>query len=389
MDISSHSKVDELLSGYVNDGKLAGVGAMILKDGEVAYWNNFGHRDLEAGKPMARDTIHRIYSMTKPVTCVAALMLMEEGLFSLDDSAFEIFPEFKDMKVLVETSETEHELVDQGVPMTLKQIFMHNAGFGYGLFPSSQVERMYAENRALNAEGTLDDMIERVVSMPLASQPGEKWSYSVSIDIVGKLVERLSGKDLRSFLIERIFEPLGMVDTDFFAPADKQDRLSKLYGLDDGGKLQIIPGILHDDRGPEVTFYSGGGGLVSTADDYSRFATMLMNGGSLDGVQILKPETVNLMTSNHLPEALQPLSFSVLKLPGTGSGLGVAVRVPGDFDNAHGVVNEYGWMGIGNTHWWNDPDHNVTAILLMQFMPLFMYPIHNELRALVNEVYGS
>lgn len=383
------SKIDELLSGYVNDGKLAGVAAMIVKDGEVSYWNSFGHRDLDAGKALERDTIHRIYSMTKPITAVAALMLMEEGLFSLADSAFDIFPEFRDMKVLVETSETEHELIDQNVPMTLKQIFMHNAGFGYGLFPSSQVERMYTEGRALNAEGTLDDMLARVASIPLAYQPGAKWSYSVSLDIVGKLVERLSGKDLRTYFMERIFEPLGMVDTDFSVPKENSGRLSKLYGLnEETGALQIIPGILHDDRGPEVTFYSGGGGLVSTADDYRRFATMLMNGGSLDGVQILKPETVALMTRNHLAAKLQPLSFSVLKLQGTGSGLGVAVRVPGEFEDAHGVENEYGWMGIGNTHWWNDPDHNVTGLLLTQFMPLFMYPIHNELRALVNEAYA-
>ena len=377
------AEIDSLMESYVSDGKLAGIVMLIARDGRVAHAGVYGQMEIESGKPMRRDALFRIYSMTKPITGVALMTLYDEGRFQLDDPVSKYLRGFEKVKVFAGGEGDEIKVVDLMRPVTIRDLMCHTAGLAYGLFPATPVDKMYTEAKLLDRTKNLDSMLERLLKMPLAYQPGERWMYSIAVDVQGKLIETLSGKSLDEFFAERIFQPLAMDDTAFYVPADKLDRLTVNYTKKDG-KLSPIDGSKTSQFATKPALFSGGGGLVSTADDYLRFTQMVLNRGQLEGVRILKPETVDLMTRNHLPEKLVPIGLGPLSLPNTGFGLDFAVHVKTDKGDPAGSLGEYGWGGAASTQFFvcaaresdlhrHDPIHADDAGLLSRSPPKIVY----------------
>ena len=338
------SRVDRLLARYVQGGHLAGALGLIYRKGETAYCNAFGHRELETGQPMTEDTIFRIYSMTKPITAVAALMLFEDGRFLLDDPVATYLPEFEDVQVC--TGDLEN-LVPPDRTVTLKDLFMHTAGLSYGWGEDSPVEKLYRENIGNREHHSLKNFVQNLAELPLLYHPGTRWRYSFATDVLGRVVEVLSGKSLDDFFQQEIFKPLAMNDTAFHVHADSIERFSACYrplegfnmGGDLGRKVIINAGQSDDEPNsqPKIElheashdgrftkppdFLSGGGGLVSTLGDYLRFSQLLLNRGTLDGNRLLGPKTVELMSANHLTNDLIPIGVGPGALLGYGFGLG-------------------------------------------------------------------
>jgi CubicO group peptidase (beta-lactamase class C family) len=360
--------VDALVQSYISEGKLAGVVMLIARDGKIAHAGVYGQMDIEGGQPMRRDALFRIYSMTKPLTGVALMTLYDEGRFALDDPVAKYLPGFDKLKVFASKDGDTIKLADLKRPVTIRDLMCHTAGLAYGLFPASPVDEMYKEVKILDRTRNLDSMIERLVKIPLAAQPGEKWMYSIAVDVQGKLIEVLSGKPLDVFLSERVFRPLAMNDTAFFVPAEKLDHLTVNYGTKDG-RLSPVDGSRTSQFATRPALFSGGGGLVSTADDYLRFAQMMLNRGELDGVRILKPQTVDLMTRNHLAENLMPLTLGPRTLANTGFGLDFAVRVKVGEGEPAGSLGEYWWGGAASTQFFVAPRENLICVGMTQFMP--------------------
>ena len=349
------------MQNLVDEGRLAGATTMITRRGKVVHFGTFGHQDLEAGKPMAEDSIFRIYSMTKPITSVALMLLYEEGLFRLSDPVEKFIPEFAGLPVAA--GETIGGIVTEPAdhPFTVRELMSHTAGFSYGIFSESAVDRLYREAEVLNPDISLRGMIERLADIPLRKQPGTAWHYSVAVDIQGYLVEVLSGQPFDAFLKERIFDPLGMTDTAFWVTEDKADRFAEVYVYDEDGLLKVPEDEPLRDRDylAPVKFLSGGGGLVSTTEDYMRFCQMLLNGGELDGVRLLAPSTVKLMRRNQLPKDYPEFS------PGQGFGLNFAVVL--DPVEADGVSKgEYYWGGAAGTWFWIDPVEDLIFVGMIQ-----------------------
>lgn len=365
------AEIDSLMESYVNDGKLAGIVMLIARDGKVAHAGVYGKMNLETGQAMRRDALFRIYSMTKPITGVALMSLYDEGRFQLDDPVSKYLPGFDTLKVYAGKDGDAIKLVDLKRPVTIRDLMCHTAGLAYGLMPASPVDAMYVQAKLLDRSRNLDSMLERLLKLPLAAQPGEKWMYSIAVDVQGKLIEVLSGKPLDEFLAERVFKPLAMQDTAFFVPAEKLDRLTVNYGKK-GGRLAPIDGGSTSQFATRPALLSGGGGLISTADDYLRFAQMMLNRGQLDGVRILKPETVDLMTRNHLADALVPIALGPVSRPNTGFGLDFAVRVQVDEGEPSGTLGEYGWGGAASTQFFVAPREKLICIGMSQFMPATM-----------------
>jgi CubicO group peptidase (beta-lactamase class C family) len=370
--------LDKSMQAYIDKGKIAGILTLVARNGRVAHVGQHGMLDIENKKPMRRDAIFRIYSMTKPITTAALMTLYEEGKFQLDDPVEKYIPVLAGLKVYAGKDGDSVKLVDIKRSITIRDLMRHTAGFAYGLQPTSPVEQMYRDSNLLNRASNLDRMMEQLAKLPLINQPGEKWVYSVAVDVQGKLVEVLSGKRLDIFFQERIFEPLGMRDTGFYVPADKIDRFATNYGPNPGTNgLKPIDVPSSSPYRTPPGLYSGGGGLVSTVDDYLRFAQMMLNRGELNGKRILKAETVEQMTQNQLSEKLTPISMGILSVPGTGFGLGVAVRVSGQ---PAGSVGEYYWGGAASTLFFVSPKEKMIGIVMSQFMP--MTPTHGlEFRA--------
>ena len=359
----SSERLERLNAGMqklVDDGRLAGITTMIARDGKIVHEEAFGYRDLDAQDPMPKDAIFRIYSMTKPITGVALMMLYEEGLFRLSDPVEKFIPEFKGLKVAAGVGENGPIVEDANHPMTIRELMSHTAGLSYGLFSRSQVDDMYQEANVLDSNSTLQDMIDKLAKIPLRQQPGSMWHYSVAVDVQGYLVEVLSGQPFDQFLQERIFDPLGMVDTGFHVPAEKADRFAEVYGYQEDGSLIAQEGFGGSRSYLEpAVFFSGGGGLVSTPLDYMRFCQMVLNGGELDGVRILSPLTVELMHRNQLPRELGEMS------PGTGFGLDFAVVA--DPVAADGISKgEYYWGGAAGTWFWIDPKEDLVFVGMIQ-----------------------
>ena len=352
-------RLDQAMQALVDDGKLAGIVTMVSRHDKIIHEKAFGHRDLEAGDPLETTDIFRIYSMTKPITGVALMMLYEEGKFRLSDPVEKYIPEFKGMKVAQET-ENGIKLVDQDHPMTIRELMSHTAGMSYGLFSQSEVDTMYNEANVLDPNSTLDDMIAKLAKIPLRFQPGTRWHYSVAVDVQGYLVEVLSGQPFDQFLDERLFTPLGMEDTGFSVPGESAERFAQVYAYAEDGSLFAQEGFGGSRSYLEpAKFFSGGGGLVSTAQDYLRFSQMLLNGGELDGVRILAPLTVDLMHRNQLPEELAEMS------PGTGFGLDFAViEDPVEADSIS--QGEYYWGGAAGTWFWIDPVEDLVFVGMIQ-----------------------
>ncbi len=357
---------------YVDEGKVAGVVTLVARHGKIVYFDSYGERDEEAQKSMEKDTLVRIYSMTKPIAAVGLMMLHEEGAFQLNEPVSKYLPEFKNLKVLDDGEEVEPRRA-----MSIQHLLTHTAGLTYGIFGNTPVDKQYRDAGVLG-EKNLDEMIDHLADIPLQDHPGEKWHYSVAVDVQGALIERLSGMPLDQFFRERIFEPLGMHDTFFEVPADKVDRFAANYRFsrDRGRRLIDAPGESKFVK--EVTFFSAGGGLISTAADYWKFSQMLLNGGYFDGVRLLGRKTVELMTQNHLPALLEePDPNSTF---GFGLGFRVILNVPST--GAPGSEGEYSWGGAAGTIFWIDPKEDLIAVVMIQLMSS-PYNLRRELKSLI------
>jgi CubicO group peptidase (beta-lactamase class C family) len=376
------TRLDEVMKRrYVDTGDLPGLMTMIYRRGELAHVGMSGQIDLERGTAMREDAIFRIYSMSKPITAVALMMLVEEGLIGLDDAVETYIPSWKSLGVYMTgvptlvagpppsfiTSPTQR-------PMKVIDLFTHTAGLTYGFMMRTAVDAAYRKGKVcdLQTPGGLDEFIEQLSHLPLEFSPGTAWNYSVSIDVMGYLVQKLSGVSFGEFLRTRLFEPLGMADTAFWCPPEKLDRFASCYQPKKGGGLQL------QDDGQKSTYAapppleSGGGGLVSTAHDDMRFCRMMLHGGALDGVQILSPKTVALFSLNHLPggQELADLSppglFSEAGYSGIGFSLGCGVNIDVAKTRLPGTLGEYFWGGAASTAFWIDPKEDLAVVFMTQ-----------------------
>jgi CubicO group peptidase (beta-lactamase class C family) len=370
-------RIDAAMRRYVDEGQIAGILAMVARHGQLAYSEMWGMRDVAAEKPIQLDTIFRIYSMTKPITSVAALMLYEEGQFRLTDPVARYIPAFAETQVLVERTETGMVLSDPLRPITIRDLMTHTAGLAYGLDQSTYVDRLYIReiwNRIeRQPEIALGELIEIVAQQPLVFQPGSAWKYSIATDVLGYLVEVIAGQPFAEFLQERILGPLGMVDTAFHVPQAKIERFAANYGPDEEGGLKVIDAPESSRFTEPARHASGGGGLLSTAPDYMRFAQMLLNGGALEDVRLLGPKTVELMTMNHLLPGQHPWEDA-----SRGFGLGVGVTLDVARAASLGSAGSYGWGGAANTRFWIDPQEDLIGLLMLQYMPNGTYPVVDD-----------
>jgi CubicO group peptidase (beta-lactamase class C family) len=350
----------DVTHGWVDDGRLAGLATLIAHDGEVVLLDTYGMANIAENRPISQDTIFHLYSMTKPITSVALLMLYEEGKFELDDPLAEHLPELADLKVFAGVDADGKMILEEAHRQpTVEDVFRHTAGFSYGPFGDGPVDMAYREANLFG--GSLEDLVSKVGDLPLQYHPGERWVYSVSHDVQGRLVEVLSGKSLDAFMQERIFDPLGMEDTQFRMPAELIDRYAVIYGAGENGSgLQPSGDVGSSERGNGVW---GGTSLAATITDYATFAQMLLDGGEANGVRLLRPETVELMTTNHLPEGV-----TRGRSAGEAYGLGVRVVTSADEDGRPSP-GTFGWSGLASTYFFVDPEKDIVAILMTQKMP--------------------
>jgi CubicO group peptidase (beta-lactamase class C family) len=311
---------------------------------------------------MQKDSIFRIYSMSKPITGVAMMMLFEEGKWQLNDPVAKYIPEFAKLKVYATEANNNVIMKDQAHPMTMRELMSHTAGFSYGFFSATAVDKLQVEADLLNPNNTLDEFIKRVAKLPLNAQPGSEWHYSISVDIQGYIVQKLSGMPFDEYLERRIFRPLGMVDTAFYVPKEKLNRFAEFYSYDKDGKMQVV-GVkdgLNHDFAARPALSSGGGGLVSTAADYMRFCQMLLNGGQLDGVRLLSPLTVELMRTNVLTPSMTVF--------GANAGFGLDFAVYTDPAAAGGYFGKgtFWWGGAAGTWFWIDPVNDLILVGMIQ-----------------------
>jgi CubicO group peptidase (beta-lactamase class C family) len=384
------ARVDRHLARYVDEGLLAGTQVVVARDGKVVHHGTYGLRDREAGLPVEPDTLWRVYSMTKPLTSVAAMMLVEEGRLQLRQPIADLLPEFAAPRVYTAGSAANPATVPALEPIRVWHLLTHTSGLTYGFLYASPVDTMY---RSAGIEffppagTTLAQACERWAALPLLFQPGAEWNYGVSTDVLGRVVEVVSGQPLDAFLAERVTGPLGMVDTGFSVPAEQADRLAGLYVTSKAGRPPLRRDEFTPDPRRPATFLSGGGGLVSTAADYHRFTTMLLNRGELAGVRLLGPRTVDLMTRNHLPADIASfgrLTSAEDAFEGVGFGLGFSVVTDPVRTETLASEGEYSWGGLASTAFWVDPRERVTVGFYTQLVPSSTYKIRPELRALVN-----
>ncbi len=362
------------MQGVIDAGDLSGMVTLVWRDGEEVQLNTLGKRDIANDKPMTRDTLFRIASMTKPITSVAALMLMEEGKLKLSDPIAKWLPEFADMTVLKDPKGALHETTPTTRAITVEDLMTQRSGLAYGLtsrgpIGKSNVDKLGA---VLDSPHGPDEWLKRIASLPLTFSPGDRLHYSHSTDVLGFLVGRVAGKTFREFIVERIFKPLGMKDTDFYVPKEKRDRAAVVYQQDQQtGALKPVPFPQYDTP-PDFT--AGGGGLISTLDDYLAFARMLLNKGELNGARLLKTETVELMRSNRLTPEQRAIPFLGMPLwAGMGFGLGVSTVIEPEKHEWMGAASKdsFGWPGAFGTWWQADPVKNMILIFLIQnYTPL-------------------
>ena len=369
-------QVNEYMERYVNGGKVAGFVTLVARRGKVFYFDKFGHQDIENKVPVELDTIFRIYSMTKPITSVALMMLFEKGLVRLEDRVSKFIPEFSDLKVMGPGGQLE-PLKDE---ITIHMLMTHTAGFSYAEY-EPVLAKYYMEPYIWDHESTLEQFVDQIVILPQLCQPGEKWHYSLATDVVGRLIEIIADMPIADYFEEKIFKPLGMVDTAFSVPDEKKDRFAVLYGPEDDDLLatidEKISGVYSDPK-----LHSGGHGLVSTAEDYLKFAQMVLNKGEFEGVRILGSRTTEYMSINHITRNQMPL---VMDVPWHGMGFGLGFSVVMDPAQAETMltVGTIGWGGAASTNFWIDPVEEIIGILLMQLWPSYTYPTTNDFRTAV------
>jgi len=377
------ARVDQAMADLIAAGELAGASLLVARHGKVVHRALLGLKDLERGEPLARDTIFRIYSMTKPVTAAAMMLLWDEGRWSPDDPIARHLPEFADVK-------GPGGAAPAHAP-TMRELMTHTAGLGYGFDPRDPTDAAYIAAGVWQADG-LADMTRRLASAPLAYEPGTRWRYSISMDVQGAIIERLSGQSLPDFMRERMFTPLGMVDTDFFVPAHKTDRLATLYRRSKSRGLVKAEQMLFDrdaTRIPKIA--GGGGGLFGTIDDYTRFAQMLLNKGELGGVRILSPEAVTTMTANHISQEIMAGGFGVGQQPirpGFGYGFNGAVFTDPALAGSKVGRGTYQWDGAAGTWFWIDPENDLVFVGMIQRLDERSPPCQRLTQALVAEALG-
>ncbi len=401
-------RIDSFLDQrYIQTGKYAGALTLVSRKGEVAHCSAQGLMDAERDKPVRDDTIFRIYSMSKPITSVALMMLYEEGAFQLDDPVHKFIPAWEHLAVWVTGAWPNFVTRASERAMSMRDILSHQSGLTYGFHVRNSIDAAYRELGVMERGGpavlgpareahpdaedeTLAKSIEKLTKLPLLFTPGTAWNYSISTDVCGYLVGVISGQSFDQYLQERIFGPLGMIDSGFSVPDGKLERFAACYAAAPGGKR-----VLQDD--PDTSLYrkhpklfSGGGGLVATAGDYLRFCQMLLNGGELDGARLLSRKTIELMTINHLAggqdlAALAPPGlFSEGAMSGTGFGLGFSVLMDQRLAQISGSPGQYAWGGAASTGFWIDPREELIVIFMTQLLPSSTYPIRRELQTLVN-----
>jgi CubicO group peptidase (beta-lactamase class C family) len=381
-------RIADWTARYVDAGKIPGATIAIVRHGEVAYFHTTGRRDVAGALPWTRDTVVRVYSMTKPIASVALMTLYEEARIRLDDPVDAYIPSFADRQVLVPGATRIDQVEPARERMTVRHLLTHRAGLTYAFNPGVLGKGYEEAKVAFNPRsGGLAACVERLSAMPLEFHPGARWHYSVSIDVVGRLVEIVSGKPLDVFLRERIFEPLRMTTTGFAVLAGDVGRFATLYEPDKAGGMKVMETAESSSfREGVVDTLSGGGGLVSTADDYLRFAEMLRRRGELGGERILAPRTVGFMASNQLDgdiAAIGPKTFSETSFEGVGFGLAVSVMLDPAKAGMSGSPGDFGWGGMASTAFWVDPVEDMVVLYLTQLVPSSTYPLRKELRALV------
>jgi CubicO group peptidase (beta-lactamase class C family) len=385
-DVGLSAERLERITNWLRDdstkGAIPGAVVMIVRNGKVAYFESVGTLDPETKAPMRKDAIFRIYSMSKPITSVAVMMLFEQGKIRLDEPIAKYIPAFKDMKVGVETKgedgKPKLELVAAQKPITIQDLLRHSSGITYGFFGDLLVKKAYLDASVYDGDYDNAEFAERIARLPLAFQPGTTWDYSNSTDILGRLVEVVSGKSLLQFEKENILDPLGMTDTSFYvADSAKQARIAEPFKED----RVIGAGVTVND--PRITrkWESGGGGMVSTVSDYARFLAMLTNGGTLNGKRYLGPKTLAYMTSDHTAGVVMPGPY-YLPGPGYGFGLGFAVRKETGVATTPGSIGDYNWGGAAGTYFWVDPKENLFVVYAMQ-SPKERIPYRQVLRDMV------
>ena len=393
-DTARLGRIATWMQGYVDTRRFAGCSVLIVQGGQEVYYHDCGLRDVAQGLPFERDTVARIYSMTKPVTSIALMMLAERGLFHLDAPVSDFIPAFADAQCLVpgaaDISQTE-----PCAPPTLHQLLTHTSGLSYPFNPGIVAQVMEAEDIYFRGnQGTLAGMADKLAALPLAFRPGSRWEYSVSIDVLGRVVEVVSGKTLEDFFISEIFDPLGMNETRFSVPPGALDRFAAAYtplagnSFDLGAAQTGADSLRQVDSAEKSPFlkadmFSGGGGLVGTIDDYLKFTEMLRTGGQ----GLIAPHTLGFMMRNHLPgdiASMGPKSFAEQPMEGMGFGLGGAVVLDPARARVPGSVGDFSWGGMASTFFWLDPVHELSVIFFTQLMPSSSYPARSQLKALVH-----
>lgn len=389
------AKLTNHMNARVADGTMVGGMGMIARNGRIIYSETYGDADREAGRAMADDAIHRIYSMSKPITALAVMMLYEEGHFFLNDPIARYIPELANLQVALSTAEGNTGVISDGTQSrgvgegnqdlvgqtrkpsrqpTIRDLLTHTAGLTYGVFGNTEVDQQYRQAQLLSPTMNLQEFVTRLGQIPLQYEPGTRWHYSVAVDVQSRLVEAVSGMTFWDFLRTRIFQPLNMPDTYFTVPAEKLPRLAQLYAPKgtagkgfaapaSGPGLEVAAAATSVGYVEGTKFYGGGGGLVSTARDYMRFAQLMLNGGELDGVRLLSPKTVELMTTNHLGE------IKMGNRGGAGFGLGYGLVLDPGLAGEVSSVGEYNWGGAAGTRFWIDPQENLVGLFMVQSLP--------------------
>jgi CubicO group peptidase (beta-lactamase class C family) len=382
------ARIDTFVERHLDARHFAGAVTLVARRGEIVHFEAHGMQDIQKNITMSKGSIFRIYSMTKPITSVAVMMLFEEGHFLLDEPVSRFLPEFENLKVGVEMTDPatgKKELIIEPAvrQVTIRDLLRHTSGLTYGLWGSSLVDAMYLNRGVLSRDESIQHMINKLGAIPLKHQPGSTWEYSVSTDVLGRLIEVVSGQPLDEYLEEKVFTPLQMVDTDFYVRTEEAHLLTSVYTPnEDNTAISLLTSGEAQKYLDKPTFIAGGSGLVSTARDYYRFAQMLLNGGELDGVRILGPETVELMTRNHVADiALR----GDLDWYGTGLGFGLGFWIGPDRGVSGLAVSEgsFGWGGMAQTTFWVDPREELVGIFLIQILPESPLPYRELFKTVV------
>ncbi len=395
---TSLANIRKWMNRYVDQRKYAGSALLIHQHGKEAFFHTCGRRCIENDLPFQRDSLVRIYSMTKPVTSVGLMTLVEQGLFHLDAPVSDFLPEFTSMRALIPDAASLDQTEDAPSP-SLHQLLTHTSGMSYPFNPGLLPKAMDDLDLIFSPQqGPLSERVKLLAQLPLAFQPGARWEYSVGIDVIGRVIEVVSGKSLDVFLTEHIFEPLGMNETAFSVPNGAGDRFASLYTPLEGDAMALNATKsgaetlrLVDNSGQSpfeaANTFSGGGGLISTIDDFSKFAEMLRSNGTGNGARILGPKTMEFMFRNHLPgdiASMGPQSFAEQPMDGTGFGIGGAVVLNPALAKCPGSVGDFGWGGMASTYFWFDPVNDLTTVFFTQLSPSSSYPSRAELKALVH-----